>query len=111
MKKITFTLLLFICFGCFVSAQVMFDYDVETDTKLKENETVADVTIILNYGNTPVKYQIMPFGQSDGVPIKESKFTKKTKYTFSNIPSGKYLIKIINKEGLYAFKPFDIKEE
>jgi hypothetical protein len=111
MKKIIFFLFLINGFIYTINAQSIFEYDLKIEKTAKNNKVIHNVTVIMSSGDTPVNYQIMSYGYPNSTPIFESGFTKKTKYKFTNIPFGKYLIKLTDKNGLFAYKPFEIKEE
>jgi hypothetical protein len=109
-KKLLLTLSIF-CIALPMFSQVMFDFEINIENKIKDGIKSGDVMVILKSDNGQVNYQIMPLGQLDGTPVAQSGTTKKKKYTFKNIPSGKYLIKITDEESHMAFKLLVVNEE
>ncbi|MBN2486560.1 MAG: hypothetical protein JXB34_11355 [Bacteroidales bacterium] len=108
MKRSIFISLLAICVFLPLFSQVLFDFDLNITTKVKDGNVVGDVQIVLTTGETPVKYIIINGGRITDEILVESKFTKKADYKFKDIPAGKYLIKIEDKQGRMAGKAFEI---
>lgn len=110
MKKLLLALILFTSIGLSTQAQILFEFDVEIETKISNGITTADVTIILKTGELPIKYQLMPVNAPDGEALFESKFIDRSKYKFKAIPAGMYLAKVLNKNGMMSYKLIEITE-
>lgn len=111
MKKILITLVLLTSIGFCAQAQMLFDFDVEIDTKVKSEIVSADIAITLKIGELPINYQLMPINEPEGEALFESGFIDKSKYKFRDIPKGMYLAKVLNKDGLFSYKLIEVTEE
>lgn len=111
MKKLLLSLLLIAGVGYIAQAQAVFEFQVEIKVKTKDSETFGDVSVTLTKGETSVNYQILPLGDIFATPLYESGLTSKSNYKFKKIPAGKYLLKVVDEAGRFAFELIEIKED
>ena len=110
MKKKLLLFIFIFGFSIPMFSQVLFDFDININTKIKDGKVVGDVRIELTKGETPVKYIIIDGTRINDKVLVESKFTKKTVFKFKDIPAGKYLLKIEDEEGRIAGKAIEISQ-
>jgi len=99
MKKILVFLGVIIITVVTVFSQVLFEFKIDVEKKITNNEVFADVKIIVSKGPETFQYQITPATGINAEPIYKSRFTKKREFVFKNIPEGKYYIKLVDENG------------